>query len=295
MTYLIHKLMEPYLWYNKPSISYINTVKTIFGLLNSLIDTENILYLFKLFQFNFLPLFMMRVPILGSINYDPKMYPYEKIVIINNIPVFKIGKSDNKILYVHGGGFISGDYMAFRSFCLEIYRRCDSNVEIWFPVYSLYPENSIYNIIREIDYIHSLNNFCSIIADSAGCYLALNIINANKLILISPVYDLSCSSDRYRENNDINFNTVLVKKIFKTIDHKIPINDNVSNVRIHIFVSKNELFIDDSVSISKLYRDTNINIYESSIHSLPIYYKYNEMSCKCLDDIVNILKFDICT
>lgn len=228
----------------------------------------------------------MRMPILGAITYDSNIYPYERMVMINNIRVFKIGKSDNKILYVHGGGFISGDYMTFRSFCIEIYKRCNSNVEIWFPDYSLYPENSISKIIEEIDYIHSLNNFYTVVSDSAGCYLALNIRNPKKLVLISPVYDLSCSSDRYKENNDINFNTVLVKKIFNTIQHKIVINGNVS---INIFVSKNELFIDDSFTISKLYRDVNISLYESSIHSLPIYYKYNKIANKCMEDVIEVL------
>lgn len=280
---------EPYIWNIKPSLFYIIFVKFIFNIfLYMLTNIDNVMKFFRFFQFNFLPLSILKSPFIGVINYDwTPFYPFEKFIMLNNIPIFKIGNSDKKILYIHGGGFISGDYMTFRSFCLEIYKKIIStgnNIEIWFPNYTLCSEDNykINKAIEEINYIHSMHEFSCVLADSAGCYLSLQIISPKKLILISPVTDLSCSSKKYDED-DINFNPYLVKKIFKKINHHNPNhNPNPNHPNNIIFVSKNELFVDDSFRI----KSSKINIYNSSIHSLPLFYKFNNLANKCLNDIV---------
>ena len=101
-------------------------------------------------------------------------------------------------------------------------------------------------------------------------YLALNIngIKENtKVILISPVYDLECSSDAYISDHikDINFNKSLVKKIFQSIEHKM-IND-ISNINMYIFTSRNELFIYDSYQIYSMNNKAILYLYNNSIHS----------------------------
>lgn len=266
-------------------------------------NLETVLSYFKYFQFDFLPLYMIRMPFIGVINYsfNQDILPEETMVMIKNIPIFKIGKGNKKLLYIHGGGFISGDYMSFRTFCLEIYNRYNiynrenkDKLEIWFPVYSLCPENNISKAIEELNYIYNNTHFSHIMADSAGGYLALNIKNIRndtKVILISPVYDLKCQSDAYIKNyiNDINFNQNLVKKIFTNIYHNIN-NNNIENIEnIYIFVSKNELFIYDSYKIYSINNKAKLHRYDSGIHSLPLYWKYDQKAKNCLQDIVSFL------
>jgi len=257
--------MEPYTWNIKPSLFYIIFIKSIFNTLLFIFKKiENVIKLFRFLQFTFLPLNIIKKPFIGIINYNwNTFYSFEKFIIINNIPIFKIGNSNTKILYIHGGGFISGDYMTFRSLCITIYKKMienGKNIEIWFPNYTLYSNNSdfINNAINEINYIYSLHQFDSVIADSAGGYLALQIKSPKKLLLISPVTDLSCSSKKYYED-DINFNPQLVKKIFKKIfNTTLTINNTLENTQIIIFVSKNELFIEDALQLKNKTNNTTI-------------------------------------
>ncbi len=293
-------LLSPYLWFIKPSLVYIIFIKSIFSILNFLgRNLETTMKIFKYLQFDFLPLSIIQMPFLGVINYTfgEGIYNYERMIITNNIPIFIIGNSSKKMLYIHGGGFISGDYMSFRSFCIEIYKKAQSNnnnIEIWFPLYSLYPENNINVAIKELNYIYSYENFSYIMADSAGGYLTLNIKNIKddtKVILISPVYDLMCSSDAYIGNNinDVNFNKNIVRKIFSKIDHTIDI-ENIKNIKdINIFVSNNELFIYDSYKIYSINNNALLYLYNSKLHSLPIFWRYDKKGEYCLQEIISIL------
>lgn len=296
-----YSLISNYLWFIKPLFIYILFIKFIFQFLLYITgNLESVFYIFRFIQFDFLPLSFIRLPIMGIINYDfEELKSYEKMIMINNIKVFKIYNKNNtnissktkKILYIHGGGFISGDYMSFRSFLLEISKKC--NCEIWFPLYSLYPENNINKAIDEINYIYSLENFSNIIADSAGGYLSLNIKNikdSTKVILISPVFDLSCSSYMYENNkDDINFNKILVKKIFNSISHKIDITNIEKIKNMIIFASRNELFIYDSYKIYSLNQNCVLYVYNSSIHSLPLFWMYNLNAKNCLNHLLNKL------
>lgn len=290
-------LYYPYLWNISPSIIYILFIKLVFHIFYFLTgNLEKVFKFVRLIQFEFLPLSFLRLPLMGIINYDFNDFTQdERMIMINNIPIFKIGNNSNsqKILYIHGGGFISGDYMSFRSFCLEIYHRCqqqNKNIEIWFPCYSLYPENDINKMIDELNYIYSFSCFSHIIADSAGGYLALNIKNIKKdtkMILISPVFELQRSNE---ENNhkDINFNPLLVKKIFHKIDHKLE-NLNIENIEMYIFVSQNELFLNDSYQIYELNQKAILYLYNSYIHSLPLFWKYDKKANLSLQKLISII------
>lgn len=288
--------ISPYLWMVEPSIIYIVFIKIIFYILKFLTGSlDTCLRFFKFLQFDFLPLSIIRMPFIGVINYtfNEEIYKEETMIMTNNIPVFKIGKGTKKMLYIHGGGFVAGDYMSMRSFCLEIYKNYKENdIEIWFPLYSLYPEHCITKAIEELNYIYIYEDFSYIMADSAGGYLALNINNIKentKVILISPVYDLECSSDAYVYDNikDINFNKNIVKKIFQSIKHKI--KNDISNIDMHIFVSINELFIYDSYKIYSMNNRAILYLYNNSIHSLPLFWKHDTKSQSCLKDILSIL------
>lgn len=58
---------------------------------------------------------------------------------------------------------------------------------------------------------------------------------------------------------------------------------------MHIFVSKYELFIYDSYKIFSLNNRSKLYTYNSKIHSLPLYWKYDNQSNFCLEKIINIL------
>lgn len=292
---LIHRLMEPYQWHHRPSLLYSWFIYYVFHTLYAILhNLESVLKWFRIVQWSWLPLSFLRLPILAVIDTQPDLYPYERMIMIENTPIFIIGKSSHKILYIHGGGFISGDYMTFRSLCLEIYRRCynkSRKIEIWFPVYPLYPEYSIDHAIYSLQRVHNHHSFKSIIADSAGGYLALHLISRLPLFLISPVGDLTCKSRRY-DKDDINFNPSLVKSVFHSISHT-PTYKKYSNVprSIHILTSRYELFIDDTLKIYDAHSQCILHLYESQIHSLPLYWKYDLMAYSALDRLVTCILY----
>ena len=293
---LIHRLMEPYQWHRHPSLLYSWFIYYVFHTLYAILhNLESVLKWFRIVQWSWLPLSFLRLPVLAVIDRQPDFYPYERMIMIEHTPIFIIGKSHHKMLYIHGGGFISGDYMTFRSFCLEIYRRCHKKsiyIEIWFPLYPLYPEHPIYCTIHILQTIHDRNTFTTIMADSAGGYLALHVVSQLPLILISPVADLICKSIRY-DKDDINFNPILVKSVFRSISHT-PTYKHYSNPlrSIHILTSRYELFINDTLKIYDSYSRCILYLYESQIHSLPLYWKYDPMANSALDRLVSCMLYN---
>ena len=115
--------------------------------------------------------------------------------------------SENLLIFIHGGAFISGPAKQHWDTVKEIAK--NSNCKIWMCDYPKAPEHQIDIISENIDSIYSvaLKNYqanqISIIGDSVGGTLATALIQRlilkseelpNKLILITPVMDSSMTN-----------------------------------------------------------------------------------------------------
>ena len=115
--------------------------------------------------------------------------------------------SENLLIYIHGGAFISGPAKHHWDTVKEISKR--SNYKIWMCDYPKAPENQINKISDNIDaiYASALKNYpadqIAVIGDSVGGTLATALIHRliikklalpKKLVLITPVMDSSMSN-----------------------------------------------------------------------------------------------------
>jgi len=122
--------------------------------------------------------------------------------------------SENLLIFIHGGAFISGPSQHHWDSIKTIAQH--TKHKIWMCNYPKAPENKITEISKNIDAIYSaaLNNFSahkvSIIGDSAGGTLATSLIQRlilnqsklpHQLILISPVMDASMSNSEIEETD----------------------------------------------------------------------------------------------
>ena len=115
--------------------------------------------------------------------------------------------SDNLLIFIHGGAFISGPAQHHWDTVKEIAKK--TNYKIWMCDYPKAPENQINRISENIDaiYISALKthqeNHISIIGDSVGGTLITALIQRlimnkiklpAKIILVSPVMDASMTN-----------------------------------------------------------------------------------------------------
>jgi acetyl esterase/lipase len=116
-------------------------------------------------------------------------------------------RSDNLLIFIHGGAFISGPAQHHWGTVKKIAKQ--TNYKIWMCDYPKAPENQITKISENIDAIYSCAlknhqaNHISIIGDSVGGTLTTALIQRlitnkielpAKIILVSPVMDASMSN-----------------------------------------------------------------------------------------------------
>lgn len=118
----------------------------------------------------------------------------------------EVVKKDVAAFYIHGGGFALGGRKAYVNFASTLSNLI--SMETYLPDYSLCPETSCFNMLEDLYnvYIYITRKFYKkiiFIADGAGCYLSLKLLQRLKkefiklperLVFISPFLDLSCSS-----------------------------------------------------------------------------------------------------
>lgn len=215
----------------------------------------------------------------------PPIYPFIlKIIKLNNIKMYQIKSFntsnryvDNKkiILYIHGGGFVSGDFAGFKGFLSNI-----SNLlsyPVYFPQYRLAPEYSLEDMLDDCykAYMYVSNKYEEVIlmGDSAGgflCFLLLNKIYKSykrqpyKVVLFSPLIDLDCNKLSYEINKDLDpiLHPIIIKEVIKTVPMQIKykINPNKYYPPMIIFIGKNEIIVDDSIHYVKEAMKLGLNI-----------------------------------
>ena len=261
----------------------------------------------------------IRVPFLGIIN-KYNSFDYHLFDIDNDLTGFILNykyTSTSIIIYVHGGGFISGDFGGFRCFVNQIAQRSDHM--LLFPNYRLAPENHITDqvddVIKTINYAMKTFNIqmkdIILIGDSAGgnlCLLTLQKLKEQpkKCILLSPVTDLTCNTQSFNNNEGTcMYDKKVVKYCMDVAKTKYDAdNPLISSLfgsfknlcPLYFMVSKNEIFYDDTLFAVQKAMGYNVpvTLVEKSFvpHSYPLFYFICPEAEEGLNQIIKWIKQD---
>lgn len=231
-----------------------------------------------------------------------------KWVIDNSI------KDNVHILYVHGGGCISGDWYRYKGFCSKISLTMGGAV-VYFTNYRLIPEWTLKDAVDDIieTYLFMLKNSPKkqivFMGDSGGSLIILStLIQLKKYlshkkplcsVLISPMvninnYAYSSNSNDYVTKKNLDFCNSLIKKHLGYTDD--PLQHDLDGIPpIFITLSKRELLKE---SIYKFYKraclekvDVSIISYPYTMHSAPLLYVLDiPESNTIIDDIAAYIK-----
>ena len=135
------------------------------------------------------------------------------------------------IVYVHGGGFISGDYSGYQGMCEDLTRALGQDTCVLFPQYPLAPEESWPQLVKAVT--ATVTTFARpnvpvvMMGDSAGGALALassltlcdgnnGDVKPSAVCLFSPLVDAEGlgASRAYNTNRDVCFTGDLVRWSF---------------------------------------------------------------------------------
>ena len=134
-------------------------------------------------------------------------------------------------VFVHGGGFVSGDYYGYRSYCYHLSRQ--TGLPVLFPQYRLAPEHTIAeaidDVVEALELVLGRGQRVVLLGDSAGGGLALLAMQRmvaaasqkqqkgrragreaeeplmpSAVVLMSPLADLSRSQPTHLANADVD-------------------------------------------------------------------------------------------
>lgn len=262
----------------------------------------------------------IRSPFLGVFSTHYKL-KYDFININDNLNAFTLnnyGNTKDIIIYIHGGGFISGDFASSRGFINQLTKKIDNL--IIYPNYRLVPENDIVHqvddIIETINYViktYSVNlSDITLMADSAGGNIALltlqklkeQNIQPKKCILLSPVTDLTCSSKSFIENEKsciisssiVKYCMNVARKSYEANDPKISSLYGSFNglCPLYFLSSNHELFTYDTINVVEKAKKENVNVNLELIdnvpHTYPLFYFLFPEAVEGVNKIVEWIK-----
>lgn len=240
-------------------------------------------------QSKYFPVWVIRLPFLSVLHPDPSDVDREDRSVINRTVLYRVSNKQTdyqqkrSIFFVHGGGFVSGDYQSYRSFCLELVRRTDDRcpIEIWFPEYRLCPENhvgdSISDILMLYQEIQRTGSTPLIIADSAGAFLAIQLLQSVSrcpgLLLLSPILNVSpCFFGN--------------KSSIYSIDYsKIP--------PVTVWLSDTEIFSEDGVQfvndVIKYGGNAKLYKYRDTVHLWMLFWFLHEEGEQAMGEILDTI------
>eukprot|EP00040_Diaphanoeca_grandis_P018862 m.99312 g.99312 ORF g.99312 m.99312 type:complete len:416 (-) comp27145_c0_seq1:171-1418(-) len=245
--------------------------------------------------------------------------------------------SEYVVFYVHGGGFVGGDWAGFRGFCEKLHLLFDG-AQLFFPNYRMAPEVSIVDQIEDCvqAYIHFITKVqrsskdkpmpkVIVCGDSCGGNLGLRMLQElarrNKCgdisvaqpycaTFFSPVTDLTCSSDSFKEmaltylentkSNGIpigecTFDPIVIKKTFSCALYGGGTEYQADDPRVsalyavceglppvYMLASAAEVFADDTRNMCVKLKQANVPHVEdvwpmkpgSVFHSWPVFHKW---------------------
>lgn len=245
--------------------------------------------------------------------YDLNLYSYKNVLFYN----LQKQKSENAVVYVHGGGFLINYVNSNRFyFVQDLMDESKINFESIFVDYKgdKYP---IQNIETEVilKYIMKKYNKVIVVADSSGGNIALSVLLKMRdegyklpdgLVLLSPFTDFTnvVPSRKYNFNKDILFgkkyidllyNNPYVKNVKdKTLSYVSPVYGKYENFpKTLIQCCNTEMLKDDSVLVyNKMKKDkvnVKLEIWDNCIHAFQLISIFSETK-KAKESIVKFLE-----
>ena len=226
---------------------------------------------------------------------------------------------DKKVLmYIHGGGFISGNCNSHRMHVAKFAK--NSGVSCLLFDYRLAPENKFPSAVEDCLKLYDwlLNNGYKssdivIGGESAGGTLTLSTLLAIKdskrpfpkaAFSISPVTDLRCESPSFKYNakkdiNPMNSSTIWTKFYFGDTDVKNPILSplfgNLNGLPpLLICVGTHEVHYDDAMNFGEKAKkagvDVKMSIWKNMIHAFPIMSPLFPEAKKAMNEICKFVR-----
>ena len=212
---------------------------------------------------------------------------------LNGRQVFTFGdeKSENAIVYIHGGAFVNEMNMQHLLYCKLMSSRLDAYVIA--PVYPLAPlhhADETFDLITELyEELLSKNYNITLMGDSAGggfvlsfCqYLnEIDLPQPRNTITFSPWVDVSMSNTPYDSENDSILGDVGLREIGKSWagdwdvkDYRVsPIYGNNDNLaRSLIFAGDAEIFYKDIKKYVDSLKDSDVDTGPDLFHIYPLF------------------------
>lgn len=261
----------------------------------------------------------------SALRKDDVLFPNSKFYKKSNVIKFKIlnseltlvrKNSNNLIIYIHGGAFVSGPASHHWEVLKKLYNETDADVCMC--NYPKAPENQITEISRNIDEVYQQLSSKSyekivLIGDSAGGTLIISLVQRlleknlaipNSIILISPVLDATLSNPKIesKENLDRILSIEGVKSAKKmcagNIDLKNPIISPLYGnfkgfPKTYLFIAENDITEPDQLIFYNKLKENNVETYvfhgKKMPHIWPILPVLIE-SKEALSEIIRILK-----
>lgn len=217
-----------------------------------------------------------------------------KSVDFNGMQVFTYGnkeKSENIILYIHGGAYVGEINIQHHLYCWMLSRKLKAYVIS--PVYLLAPRHKAteaFGAIRELyEWVIKTNKNITLMGDSAGGgfvlsfaqYLkTINLSQPDHIITFSPWVDISMGNPPYDSENDPILGEIGLKEVGKswagdldTKDYKVsPLYGDKTNLaKTLIFVGADEIFYKDIVKYAENDDNVRLIIGEDLFHIYPLF------------------------
>ncbi len=229
-------------------------------------------------------------------------------------------QEDKVLLYIHGGGFISGSCLTHRMHVAKFANECQLKSLVF--DYRLAPEYPfpaalddcilVYKWLLNLGY-NSKNIIIG--GESAGATLTLSLLLALKdnnidlpkaAFSISPITDLSCSSKSFEYNfkNDVapmGSWTIWTKMYVSDNDIKNPlISPQFGNYEgippLYICVGTHEIHYDDCVNVANVAKQHGVNVtlrkWDNMIHAFPLLTPLFPEAKKAFGEICEFIKQD---
>ncbi|WP_412476251.1 alpha/beta hydrolase [Flavobacterium sp. TBRC 19031] len=206
-----------------------------------------------------------------------------KTFTISNSTITEINQnSDELILFIHGGAFISGPAQHHWNTIEKIAKKV--NKTIWLCNYPKAPEHKLNEISDNIDSVYNLASLkfepekISIIADSVGATLTVTLVQRlvinklsppSKIFLISPVMD--CSMENLEIDNIEHKDPMLSKKGVMSANSMCSNNGNLKNPLMspifgtfdkfpltYLFMAENDITFPDQIIFSKKLKEFEV-------------------------------------
>jgi monoterpene epsilon-lactone hydrolase len=272
------------------------------------------------------PVLALISPASASINYTCQNTDGAGAPFIYTVePVVQQTAVMPEILYIHGGGCISGDFAGYKGFCERLAN--ELGVRVHFVAYRLAPEADICDAATDVLLAHKLISSNAAppnwMADSGGGTIALNAMShllskqepcynlpvPSKCILLSPVTDLTCSGESFRNNAtadvildaDVTHWVLWIAYRDSSKDPSPLVQNfpscNGGKPEFHIYVGAQEILLDDSVRMANKLRENgytvNLEVSPWGFHSWPLLWKYVPEAEQSVRDICATLSVQI--